>query len=102
MFAIIQYRVLYVKYQAVERAFDAGGQIAQGKMTHHFVIGDMQRLVQVAFGNVIEMRDKGNSHPGANRADIACDRELVFLLEPLESLNRLLCAKNGQGQGQAQ
>ena len=44
------------------------------------------------------MRDKGNGHPGANRADIACDRELVFLLKPLESLYRLHGAKSGQAQ----
>ena len=70
-------------------------------MMHGSVIGNMQQLIQIAFGNMVEMRDKGNGHPGANRADITRDCELVFLLKPLESLDRLHCAKNGQAQGQA-
>ena len=98
MVAIIQNRVLDVAYKAIQREFDAVGQLAQGKMMHRSVIGNMQRLVQVAFGNIVEMRDKGNGHPGANRADITCDREFVFLLKPLESLYRLHCANNGQAQ----
>jgi len=102
MVAIIQNRVLDVVNKAIHRAFDAVGQLAQGKMMHRSIIGNMQRLVQVAFGNMIEMRDIGNGHPGANGADIACDRELVILLKPLESLYSLHCAKNGQGQRQAQ
>ena len=101
MLAIIQYCVLDVVNVAIQRAFDAVGQLAQGKVMHRSVIGNMQRLVQVAFRNFVEMRDKGNGHPGANRADIACDRELVFLLEPLESLYRLHCAKSGQAQRKA-
>ena len=102
MFAIVQNRVLNVTYQSVERAFDARSQIVQGQAMYRPIIGDMQRLIQVAFGNMIEMRDVGNGHPGANCPDIVCDHELVFLLESLESLHRLHCAKNGQGQGQAQ
>jgi hypothetical protein len=102
MVAIIQNRVLDVAYEAIHGAFDAVSQLAQGKMMHRFVIGNMQRLVQVTFGNMIIMRDEGNGHPGANGADIACDRQLVFLLKPLESLYRLHRAKNGQAQRQAQ
>jgi hypothetical protein len=102
MVAIIQNRVLDVANKAIHRAFDVVGQLAQWKMMHRFVIGNMQRLVQIVFGNMIVMRDEGNGHPGANGANIACDRELVILLKSLESLNRLHCAKDGQGQRQAQ
>jgi hypothetical protein len=98
MLAIIQNRVLNVVYQAIQRAFDATGQLAQGKMMHRSVIGNMQRLVEVVFWNFIEVRDKGNGHPGANGADITCDREPVFLLKPSESLYRLRRAKSGQAQ----
>lgn len=73
----------------------------QGQTMYRLVIGDMQRLIQVAFGNVIEMRDIGNGHPGVNRPDITRYHKLVFLLESLESLHRLYRTKNGQAQGQA-
>ena len=45
--------------------------LIERRMIERITTGNIQRVVQVVFGNVIDMRDHMNSHPGTNRTHIS-------------------------------
>src|ERR1700730_10410217 len=50
-------------------------------MTQHIRITDFQRAREVVFGNMVEVRDHMNCHPGANSAHIPRFERVILLLE---------------------
>lgn len=53
----------------------------------------MQRAVQVVFGNMVDMGDRMNSHPGMNSARISCPDSAILPLEASHRLKGIYCCK---------
>ena len=62
------------------------GKRVQGDMPVGMYICDLERLVQVTFWNVTEVRNVRYGHPGANSANITGGDRGVLCLQSLEIL----------------
>ncbi len=58
-------------------------------------IADLERAVQVIFGNMVYMRDHTNGHPGMNGIHILCFDCTILPLEILGCLEGI-CSSKGE------
>jgi len=56
-------------------------------------IVDLQRVVQIVFGNAVDMGDHVNGHPGMNSAHITGFGSVILLLETLYRLKGICSSK---------
>jgi len=56
-------------------------------------IVNLQRVIQVVFGNIVDMRNHMNCHPGMNRTHIAGFHIAILLLEVLYCLKSIYSSK---------
>ena len=98
LLAIVEYNLLHIVNEPVCRAMIALGESLQGSAAHRLRIGDMQLLVQVLFWHVVDMRNKGERHPGTDSAHVPGERQVMILLETLKGLDGLDCAEDRNPQ----
>ena len=67
-------------------------------MTERFRIAYIERVAQVVFGNIVNMGDHVNGHPGANSADITCFDSAKLLLETSRRLHGIYFSKGEESQ----
>jgi len=76
-------------YELVYRLPFTGCNLIEGRMT----IVYLERAGQVVFGNMADMGDHMNGHPGANSLYISCFDRAVLLLETSHRLNGIYSSK---------
>src|SRR5579863_4400063 len=82
-------RFLHLKDKLVDRFMVIRSQGMQRCMSWWHWPTDIQRLVQIAFGYMIEMCDIGNGHPRANSMYITSFHQSTMLLKAMHSLHRV-------------
>ncbi len=70
-------------------------EIVECGMMERLSIADVERTVQVVFGNMVYMRDHMNGHPGMNGIHILCFDCAILLLKILCSLEGS-CSSKGE------
>ncbi len=65
-------------------------------------IADVERTIQVIFGNMVNMRDHMNGHPGVNGIHILCFDRTILLLEILCCLERICTSKSEKNEHEEQ
>ena len=82
-------------YHLVYRLSFMTGEFIERRMAVLVRIANLQRAVQVVFGNIVDLRDHMNSHPGMNCTHITC---LDFTILPLETLHCLQSINGSKGE----
>ena len=69
-FTIGQNSKLYSMNQLIDCLPLATGDGIERGMTKRVILANIERLVQVVFGNVVNFLDRVKSHPGTNSVDV--------------------------------
>ena len=76
--------------------------LIEGYMTQWFRIAHIKRVAQVVFGNIVNMGDHVNGHPGTNSVHISCFDSAILLLETSRRLPGIYGSKGEQAQYEEQ
>jgi len=95
LFAIGQNSVLEGSYHLRHRLPFATGNLIERRVTQNLRTVDLQRVLEVNFGNVIDMRDDVNSHPGVNCTHISLLKLAILILE---TLHRVISIDSSKSQ----
>ena len=85
-------------YELVYRLPFTGRNLVEGRTT----IVYLERAGQVVFGNMADVGDHVNGHPGANSLYITCFDRAVLLLETSHRLKGIYCGKGEESQHEEQ
>ncbi len=102
LFPIRQNGMLNGMYHLIYRLAFIRGQFIEGRMTVLIRIANLQRVVQVVFGNIVDTRDHLNSHPGVNCTHVTFLDLTILLAETLHCLNSINNRKSKNSQHEEQ
>jgi hypothetical protein len=102
LFAICQNGMLDTTYNLVDRLALTIRNLIERHMTDQAWRAETQRTAQVVFGNVVDMGDRMNGHPGMNSAHIFRFDSAILLLETSYRLNGVESSKGENPQHEQQ
>jgi len=85
------YRLVFTLCNVIER------QVTEWKRITY-----IERAVQVVFGNMVNMGDRMNGHPGTNSFHITCFDSAILLLETSRRLHGIYGSKGEKSQYEEQ
>jgi len=80
-FTILQNRVLHGLDKLINRLPFIARDLVECEMTKLRGVASRQRVREIVFGDMVEVSDHMNRHPGANSAHIPCFERVILLLE---------------------
>lgn len=88
-FTVRQNGMLDGIYHMVYRLSLMTGEFIKRRMAIRIRVAKLQRVVQVVFGNFVDLRDHMNSHPGVNGTHVTCLDLIILLPETLHCLKSI-------------
>jgi len=92
-FTICQNGLLGGSYNTIYRLPFTYRDLIERCVTTLTRIADMQRAIEVVFGNMVDMGDHRNGHPGVNSFHISCLESSLLLLEISHCLKGIYSSK---------
>ncbi len=92
-FTVRQNGMLDGKYHLVYWLSLMTGEFIERRMAVRIRVANLQRVVQVVFGNFVDLRDHMNSHPGVNGIHVTCLDLTILSLETLYCLKSINSSK---------
>ncbi len=102
LFTIGQNGMLDCMYNLIYRLLFTIRDLIERHMTHRTRRTDMECATQVVFGNMIDMGDHVNGHPGMNSAHIPCFDSAILVLETSHRLESTYRSKDKDTQHKEQ
>ena len=92
-FPVCQNGMLDDMYNLIYRLPFTTGKLIESHSMEQGRIVKLQRVIKIVFGNVVDMGDHVNSHPGFNSAYVLCFSSAILLLETLYCLKGICSSK---------